>query len=155
MRRLRTLAFLATLLAVGVLIASLVAGLQEDVEGGEPAAVAAVEEAPGATVRVEVLNAAGTPGLARAATRILRERRFDVVYYGNAGRYGRDTSMVIDRAGRLEDAERIAEALRIKRVRSEPNSSLYLEATVVLGRDWEGAEAARRSPPRGAGGGEL
>ncbi|HEV2130376.1 MAG TPA: LytR C-terminal domain-containing protein, partial [Longimicrobiaceae bacterium] len=108
---------------------------------------AAIRQESGERVRVEVLNAAGTAGLARAATRLLRERSFDVVYFGNAGGFGRDTSWVIDRAGRMEDAQRVADALRIPRVRSAPDATLFLEVTVVLGADWEGAAHARGLEP--------
>ena len=33
-------------------------------------------------------------------------------------------------------AAAVAEALGVQRVRLEPDSGLYLEVTVVLGRDW-------------------
>ena len=90
-------------------------------------------------VRVEVLNAAGIPGLARRATERLRDSGFDVVYFGNSSSFGPDSSLVVDRAGKLEVAQAVARAVEISTVRSEPDPSLYLEATVVLGRDWSGA----------------
>ena len=42
-------------------------------------------------IRVEVLNAGGEPGMARMATDQLRDRGFDVVYFGNAESFGRDS----------------------------------------------------------------
>lgn len=148
MRRLETLGLLATLAAVTLLVGSLLVGLRAEGEpDSPPLATAVIADEPGERVRVEVLNAAGTPGLARAATRLLRERSFDVVYFGNAGSFGGDTSWVIDRVGRLEDAQRVADALRIARVRSAPDTTLFLEVTVVLGRDWEGGAAARGLEP--------
>ena len=93
---------------------------------------------------MEVLNAAGLSGLARAATDSLRARGFDVVYYGNASGFGPDTSWVLDRVGRPEPAERVAEALEIGNVRTAVDTALYVDVSVILGRDWaepdDGAE---------------
>ncbi len=140
MKRLQTFGLFLALLAVAVLAGSLVAGLGG---GGADAA----SEAPGTAgkrvrsaapraerVRVEVLNAAGIPDLARRATRLLRADGFDVVYFGNAPR--RDTSVVFDRVGRLRTAAEVAEALDIGRVISVPDSGLYLDVSVYLARDW-------------------
>lgn len=102
--------------------------------GGAPAGSA---PGPGADslVRVEVLNAAGRPGLARLATGQLRDAGFDVVYFGNA-ESRQDSSAVIDRAGRPEAARAVAAALGIARVVSQLEPGLQLEATVLLGLDW-------------------
>ena len=148
MKRIQLAGLVATLLAVGLLAGSMILGLVRDRRG----APAVVSDAGTATrVRVEVLNAAGVPGLARAATERLRDAGFDVVYFGNAGSSGGDTSMVLHRAGRPDDARRVAEALSIGRVRTRPDTTLYLEATVVLGRDWSGIE--RDPAPRPDSGG--
>lgn len=106
--------------------------------GGEPSRLTTVDVPPAARGRIEVLNGAGRTGLARQATEVLRGGAFDVVYFGNA-RSRTDSSEVIDRAGRIEIARAAAERLGIIRVRSEPDSTLLLDATVILGRDWAGA----------------
>lgn len=138
MSRLRTAGLAATVLAVLVLLGSLVAGLRHPTAPA-PDPVAAVVD--GARLRVEVLNGAGVPGLARSVTRQLRRQNFDVVYFGNAPA-ALDSSVVVDRAGNLDAARRVAEALGIRSLRSEPDPTLFLDATVVLGRD--------RAPPAGA-----
>lgn len=137
MRRLGTVAIFATLLAVAVLVGSLVAGLGGGAKKGSDDGGAPVR--PETRVRVEVLNAAGTPGLAREATRRLRDRGFDVVYFGNAPGERRDSSEVLDRSGQLESARAVADALAVRRVSSEPDADLYLDVSVILGRDWEPA----------------
>ncbi len=149
MKRLESWGLVAIWVMVAVLIGSLVVGLRAEGggDGEEEAAAAALEDAPAGRVRVEVLNAAGTPGLARAATRVLRERQFDVVYFGNASRFNRDSSMVIDRGSASKNAQRIAELLGIPRVRVQADTTLYLDVTVVLGRDWRVPEGARLLPP--------
>jgi len=93
---------------------------------------------PGERIRVEVLNAAGVPGIAREATRTLRDADFDVVYFGNAPTFALDSSVVIARSGGEEDARRVARVLRIPRVEARPDTALYLEVTVILARDWVG-----------------
>lgn len=88
-------------------------------------------------VRVEVLNGGGRAGMARAATQELREGGFDVVSFGNAEEFGRDTSVVISRAGDVTYARAVADALGITEVRVEPDENLYLDVSVVLGSLWE------------------
>lgn len=85
-------------------------------------------------VRVEVLNAAGRSGLARAVTARLREAGYDVVYYGNAER--RDTSLVLLRAGEPAAAQAVATALGIDSVEVRRDPELLLEVTVLLGGDY-------------------
>ncbi|HEX6937834.1 MAG TPA: LytR C-terminal domain-containing protein [Longimicrobiales bacterium] len=132
------------------LVAALAAGVRggRTGEGGDDAAGVPVAT-DDARVRVEVLNAAGRSGLAREATRRLRDRGFDVVYFGNAEAFGRDSSIVLDRVGKPDVAEGVAAALGIRRVASEPDSSLLLEVTVLLGLDWPPPEP-ERSPGLGA-----
>jgi hypothetical protein len=108
--------------------------------------------APEERVRVEVLNAGGVPGLARRATDELRDAGFDVVQFGNARAFDRDSSVVVDRVGRLDLAEAVANALGIPNVLSEPDPNLFVDVTVLLGRSWQGREGAgarwREPPPR-------
>lgn len=107
-------------------------GRREPPEGG----AAGMEESAFRGIRVEVLNAAGVTRLARQATEQLRRSGFDVVYYGNAPAPGLAESRVLDRVGSPEKARAVAEALGITHVRTEPDSTLYLDVTVLLGRDW-------------------
>jgi hypothetical protein len=93
-------------------------------------------------IRVEVLNGSGKPGLARAGTLALREKGFDVVDWGNARTQSEEISVVLDRVGRLDSARQVAEALGILLVESEPDSTLFLDVTVRLGRDWEAPPVA-------------
>lgn len=87
-------------------------------------------------VRIEVLNGSGVPGVARAATRRLRDWGFDVVYIGNARTFDHEETQVLLRAGDLAAAEAVAQALAAGTPVSAPDSSLALEVTVVLGKDF-------------------
>lgn len=108
--------------------------------------------APGERVRVEVLNAGGVSGMASDATDRLRDVGFDVVQWGNARSFDQDSTVVIDRVSRLELAQAVANAMGIHNVRSEPDSNLYVDVTVLLGRDWSGMVGevgpARSAPTR-------
>lgn len=92
----------------------------------------------GRATRVEVLNGAGRSGMARAATDRLRAAGYDVVFFGNARTFT-DTSYVLDRVGRTDAARAVAQALGISRVHTAIDSTLFLEATVILGQDWGGS----------------
>lgn len=97
-----------------------------------------------AEVRVEVLNGAGTSGLARDATHRLRELGFDVVYFGNATNFDRGRSVVLDRTGSVERARAVAASLEIDSVATAPDSTLLLDVTVVLGDDWPATPPVRQ-----------
>jgi hypothetical protein len=160
-RRLQTIGLFVTLLAVAVLVGSLAAGLAG---GGStmadpPAPRAPAEptrtrpstpgnsaETSAAPVRVAVLNASGIPRLAdRGRARLRDDRRFDVKEIGNAPGFSPDSSVVLDRVGQVAPARAVADALGISRVESKPDANLYLDVTVVLGKDW-----AARNPERPA-----
>lgn len=133
--RMRTVAVLLVVLAAGALLGSALEqwhGLRERAAEKAPRGQAP----PGRRIRVEVLNAAGRKNIARDATELLRDRGYDVVYFGNADRFDREASVVLDRVGRLETARLVADALGIRNVRSAPDSNLYLDASVLLGQDW-------------------
>lgn len=148
-KRLQTVGLFVLLLLVAVLVGSLVAGLRWN-RGGAGDAVAADPDGappkspvarPTERVRVEVLNASGVPGLARRGTEMLRDVGFDVVNYSNAPGFAPDTSLVMDRVGRMELARSVADALQIPRVYAKPDSNVYVDVTVVLGRDWAAENA--------------
>ena len=89
----------------------------------------------GVRIRVQVLNATRTRGLARRATRYLRDRGFDVVETGTV-REQRDSTLVLDRSGHPDWAELVAAALGGAGVESRPDSTRYLDVTVLLGASW-------------------
>jgi hypothetical protein len=89
----------------------------------------------GVRIKVQVLNATKTRGLARRATMHLRDRGFDVVDVGTDPN-GRDSVLVLDRSGHPEWARLVARALGGGQVLSRPDSSRYLDVTVLLGGAW-------------------
>jgi len=133
MKLLRGLATVAVVVGVLALVGS--ALLQFQAEG--PGRLADVTEGAGeARVRVEVLNGSGIGGAARAATVQLRDRGFDVVYFGNAEQFGRYSTLVLDRVGQVDHARAVADAMGVRRVVSDPDANLYVDVSVLLGADW-------------------
>lgn len=101
-----------------------------------PASVAAYP-IPGAAhaLKIEVLNGTGRTGLARAATRQLRQGGFDVVYYGETPTPV-TVSQVIGRRVDADAARPVARALRVDSVRSLRDASRRVDVSVWLGPDY-------------------
>ena len=89
---------------------------------------------PGIRIKVEVLNATKVRGLARRATMYLRDRGFDVVDMGTSTEQHSKT-LVLDRSNHPEWAKLVGAALSAK-VETRPDSTRYLDVTVLLGDDW-------------------
>lgn len=124
---------LALLVLVGLGWASwrLLRGGTSDLERYAPADARAPE---GTRIKVEVLNGTRTKGLARRATLYLRGRGFDVVGAGTETE-ARANTVVYDRSSHPEWARLVGRALNAPVV-SKPDSSRYLDVTVILGADW-------------------
>jgi hypothetical protein len=89
---------------------------------------------PGRRIRVEVLNGTSRPGLARAATRGLRQRGLDVVFFGTGP--AADSTRVFVRRGDPGQGRDVAEALGVGRVVIEPDTLRRVDVSVLLGADW-------------------
>ncbi|HYK10562.1 MAG TPA: LytR C-terminal domain-containing protein [Gemmatimonadales bacterium] len=89
-------------------------------------------------VTVAVLNASGRPGLARLGTRVLRDAGIDVLSFGNSGeaKTPLDSTKILVRRGPASVGERIRRALKVGKVVMDPDSTLLLDASVLLGADF-------------------
>jgi hypothetical protein len=88
----------------------------------------------GVRIKVEILNGTRIKGLARRATQFLREHGFDVVGSGtNPDQMA--TTLVLDRSRHPDWAARVGRAMNAP-VLERPDSSRYLDVTVILGADW-------------------
>ena len=123
------------LAALGLVLAAGVGWALLDTRGGqphrEPAALAGAER-----VTVEVLNGSGRAGLARIATRVLRQSGFDVVYFGTA-RDSVGVTQALARRGDSAAAARVAAALGSTRSRVAIDTLLRVDVTVLLGNDFQ------------------
>ena len=147
-RRRRRARFWPLLVIVGVVALGLGVGNAITRPGGsaETSLRGEVEEAPtldvdvpipGDRIRVEVLNGGGISGVAARATELLRDRGFDVVYFGNESSFGRDSSVVLDRTRREGALEAVSGSLGIVTTQADPDASRLVDITVLLGADWE------------------
>lgn len=90
---------------------------------------------PERRITVEVLNGTRRAGVARAATRMLRRRGLDVVFYGNA-EVATDSTRVIVRRGDPGNGRQVRQALGAGRVVVEPDTLRRVDVSVVLGLDF-------------------
>lgn len=90
-------------------------------------------------IQLEVLNGCGESGVANRFTSVLRENGFDVVDTGNFENFDVENSFVISRSGNMSHAYQIARTLGIPedRVLREESVDYYLDATIVIGADFE------------------
>ncbi|MCK5147017.1 LytR C-terminal domain-containing protein [bacterium] len=99
-------------------------------------------------LQIEILNGCGVAGIANYYTEFLRSRGFDVVKTDNYIEGGRvcfsiDKTVVVDRRGNIKKAQKIAKSLGMKHssVISEPNEAYLIDASVIIGADYESVPA--------------
>ena len=86
---------------------------------------------------IEVLNGTSRRGLARDGTRWLRSKGFDVVSFGNS--QPADSTLILVRRGSAKIGARLQAALGAGIVRQEQDSARRVDATVILGKDYQPA----------------
>lgn len=149
--RFESAALIATALCVVAFIASFIVGVANRPEPEAPPVSTRppLPATPGVPRgRVEVMNATGRAGLARAAAMQLRDAGFDVVDFGTA-RTQRDSSIVFDRIGKIGIAQAAGAALHITAVKTQLDTTLFLDATVIVGKDWQKRQVAQQQQPTG------
>ena len=90
-------------------------------------------------IQVEVLNGCGVAGVGDGLTDILRGKGIDVVKTGNYRSFDIDNTFIIDRMGKVETANRVADSLNLdkKFIITEINKSYFLDLTIVIGKDYK------------------
>lgn len=84
---------------------------------------------------MEVLNGTRRSGEARAATRMLRRRGLDVVFFGNADQTV-DSTRVIVRRGDPGRGREVRLALGVGRIVVETDTLRRVDVSVILGTDF-------------------
>jgi hypothetical protein len=89
-------------------------------------------------IQVDVWNGCGQVRAASAMTAYLRARGYDIVELRNYHRFDVRESLVVDRTGRRENAEKVARALGIPagRVIQQLNPDELVDVSIVIGRDY-------------------
>lgn len=93
-------------------------------------------------IQVEVLNGCGVEGVAGKFANYLRDKNFDVVQVGNYRSTNIEESILIDRIGNRANVEKLAEELGInkKNIIQQINKDYFLDATLVIGKDYNKLE---------------
>jgi hypothetical protein len=89
-------------------------------------------------LKVEVLNGCGVPGLCDSVTTFLRLNKMDVIQTGNYYSYNVENTTIIDRKGKIVNAQKIAAFLGLDQssVIQQINNDYLLDVTVVIGKDF-------------------
>lgn len=89
-------------------------------------------------IRVEVLNGCGVNRLAMRVTNILRKQGFNVMKIGNTENQDFEKTVVVERSDEtLQNAKYVAGRIGCKNIGKDIDSGLYLEVTVIVGKDYE------------------
>jgi hypothetical protein len=89
-------------------------------------------------IQIDVLNGCGDAGTATKFASFLRARGYDVVEMRNYKTFDLSESLVIDREGDLENAEKVAYALGVgkENIIQQINQDSYVDVSVVIGADY-------------------
>jgi hypothetical protein len=91
----------------------------------------------GSRIRVRVLNATGTRGLAKRVTFVLRDFGYDVVDFDSDRGPTRNQTVVLSHTGHTEWAQRLRRALGTGTIETRADSLRYVDFTVLIGSDWK------------------
>ena len=118
----------------GQLLKEIVKQTADTIASAEPAAG---EEL---TVALEILNGTAVAGLAKRAASVFQSFGYEIVALGNAENDEYLNTVVLDRKGRLESAQKAAELIRCPRVYSRlaEGGDLAIDVTLILGKDFDG-----------------
>lgn len=102
----------------------------------------------GDIIQVEIRNGCGASGVAGTMTQFLRKKGFDVVEVGDYETFDEEYSVVYDRIGDLASARKLALALGLpeNRVIQEIKPDEYLDASVVIGKDYQTLTPFKSNP---------
>ena len=126
------------LIGTGVVVLLLALFFRGDEEDVDPFREQNTGQLVGDIIQVSVQNGCGVSGLAGELTQYLRKHGFDVVEVGDYTSFNQEYSFIYDRIGDLESARKLAAAVGLPedRVIQEIDTEEYLDATLVIGKDY-------------------
>ena len=89
-------------------------------------------------VSIEVLNGTLTSGLARRTSELFENYGFEVQRFGNADSDGIERTLVVDRRGVGDLAQRVAQVIGAHSVVTEVTPDSDVDVTLILGSDFDG-----------------
>ena len=114
--------------------------IKSDSESKDPSdTTSSITNQPNLAVQLDVQNGTSENGVAAKFTDYLRRNGYDVVEMGNFKSRSEERTIVIDRSGDMSRAKRVAKLLGVseKNIVQQINNSLYLDVTVVIGKDFK------------------
>jgi hypothetical protein len=104
----------------------------------------------GQSLEVEVLDGAGSMRAAQYVTDILRTQGYDVVEMKKNNGELEERTIILDRSGNLDAARKLATALGVAqdKVFQKIDHNVYLDVTVVLGKDYSHLKVFQSSNER-------
>lgn len=89
-------------------------------------------------IQIDLLNGCGVNGAASKFTGYLRARGYDVVEMKNYKTFDVKESLVIDRTGNIETAQKVAYAIGVKdkNIIQQINPNHLVDVSVVVGKDF-------------------
>ncbi len=98
-----------------------------------------VTNQPNLSIQIDIQNGTNESGAASKFTSYLRNAGMDVVEIGNFKSKDIERTLIIDRTGDKNKAKRVASALGLsdKNIIQQINNSLYIDVSVVIGRDFK------------------
>jgi len=94
---------------------------------------------PNLSIQLDVQNGTNENGIASRITEYLRKHGMDVVEMGNYKSKDIERTLILDRSGDKNKAKRVAMILGVneRNILQQMNSSLYLDVTLVIGKDYK------------------
>ena len=101
----------------------------------------------GHRIEIKVLNGCGIPGLAAIYTDFLRDEGMDVISSENADNFHYSNTLVISRFTDMERAKFVSNILGLdeSQIIDAPDTGMYLDATVIIGSDYDQLESFERA----------
>lgn len=113
--------------------------LQQSVGQIEATIASGRDEAGDQTLVVmEVLNGTTAAGMARRTSQLYENFGFDVERFGNAESDQIERTVVIDRRGIGDRAQRVAQVIEAERIVTDVAPQSDVDVTLILGRDFDG-----------------
>lgn len=90
-------------------------------------------------LQINVLNGCGINGVGTTMTKYSRKLGYDVVEMGNYKTFDVEQSIIIDRSGKMNEAQELALSLGIdkKNVIQQFSNDQLVSASIVIGKDYK------------------
>ncbi|MFP4563680.1 MAG: LytR C-terminal domain-containing protein [Spirochaetia bacterium] len=98
-------------------------------------------------ISVEILNGTNRNGLASRTAQLFKSFGYEVVHVANAESFDYEATLVLDRSGNINKAQKVANIITCKHVNTvleeipeeaETEPDKIVDVTIILGKDFDG-----------------